>query len=148
VRHLVSIRLNEISPVSTPAYTQTSTALRSFARQFDADPDDVMRDAAAGELRRYFTRTDVASLPAGLVAAEHRSESNNLVENELRRKLLDERAARYGFDRPKTPQRLLMQLYRRRLEWNRPPEARSLAIQTDFPRDRYGHATDWHPAHR
>jgi HK97 family phage prohead protease len=41
VRHLLSIRLTEISPTSTPAYTQTQTALRHLAQQFGEDPDDI-----------------------------------------------------------------------------------------------------------
>jgi HK97 family phage prohead protease len=71
VRHLNSVQVISVSPVSNPAYLDSSVGLRSyeaglrsFARFADADPDDVIRDAVAGvELRRYLERTDV-SVPA------------------------------------------------------------------------------------
>jgi len=50
VRHLVSIRLAEISPVSVPAYFDTNTALRHLASQLGEDPDDVLRLARQHEL--------------------------------------------------------------------------------------------------
>lgn len=58
VRHLVSIQLGEVSPVSVPAYADTSTAIRSLAGQLGEDPDEVMALAQSGELRSLFTRTD------------------------------------------------------------------------------------------
>jgi hypothetical protein len=67
-RHLVSGRLIDVAPTAVPAYPDATVGLRSFATHVGADPDDVIRDAFAGvELRRYYERTDIASLPAGLV---------------------------------------------------------------------------------
>lgn len=58
VRHLVSIRLTEVSPVAQPGYAQTSTAIRNLAGQLGEDPADVEAIAAQGELRSLFVRTD------------------------------------------------------------------------------------------
>lgn len=60
VRHLISVRLTEASPVSQPGYIETSTAVRHLASQVDADPADVAALAAAGELRTLLMRTDQA----------------------------------------------------------------------------------------
>jgi Caudovirus prohead serine protease len=58
VRHLVSIRLTEVSPVAQPGYAQTSTAIPNLAGQIGEDPDDMEALAAQGELRSLFMRTD------------------------------------------------------------------------------------------
>lgn len=65
-RHLDEVQLRSISPVSTPAYPDATTARRSldlasqsFARQFDADEDEVRYDLENGNAARYFTRTDL-----------------------------------------------------------------------------------------
>ncbi|CQD10629.1 Caudovirus prohead protease [Mycobacterium europaeum] len=58
VRHLVSVRLTEVSPTAQPAYPSTETALRSLASQVNEDPEDVLALASAGELRSLFVRTD------------------------------------------------------------------------------------------
>jgi hypothetical protein len=131
VRHLVSIRLSEVSPVSQPAYFDTSTAIRSLAGQVGEDPEDVAALAERGELRSLFTRTDLSvaappTVPPGVT--EHRSgePSSGSVELELRRKLSDERAKRLGYDKPVDPRARLLTLYRRKSEWDAPVEARSL----------------------
>ncbi len=58
-RHLVSVRLIDVSPVSNPAYPDATVALRSLALQFDAEPEDVFGLAREGELRRLFTATGI-----------------------------------------------------------------------------------------
>ncbi|MGA7055472.1 MAG: HK97 family phage prohead protease, partial [Mycobacterium sp.] len=63
VRHLTSVRLIDVAPVTTPAYLDASCGLRSLAAQFDADPDDVFALAKDSELRKLFTRNDNSSGP-------------------------------------------------------------------------------------
>lgn len=58
LRTLISGRLFDVAPVNTPAYEDTSVALRSLARKFEAPIDEVAQLAAAGELMRFFKRTD------------------------------------------------------------------------------------------
>jgi hypothetical protein len=70
-RHLEGVRLLAISPVSVPAYNDTTVSMRSFATQFDADLDEVVADAEAGNLSRYFgdthpTHIDMAPTPRSM----------------------------------------------------------------------------------
>ena len=58
LRTLRSARLIDVAPVNTPAYEDTSVGLRSLARKFDAPLDEVRNLASAGELGRFFKRTD------------------------------------------------------------------------------------------
>ncbi|MDR7113888.1 HK97 family phage prohead protease [Microbacterium trichothecenolyticum] len=65
LRTLVSGRLYDVAPVNTPAYEDTSVgarsidgALASLARKFEADVAEVRSLAQAGELTRFFKRTD------------------------------------------------------------------------------------------
>jgi hypothetical protein len=107
VRHLVSIRLSEVSPVSQPAYFDTTTAIRSVAGQVGEDPEEVAALAARGELGALFTRPDLAGAAPPTVqpgVTEHRSgePSSGSIELELRRKLSDERARRWGTTSCKT----------------------------------------------
>lgn len=128
VRTLVSIRLTEVSPTALPAYADTSTAIRSLASQVGEDPADVEALAAQGELRSLFTRTDrQVTAPPTVLPGEYRSEpSSDTRELELRRKLSDERAKRYGTEKTADPARRLLSLYRRKQEWDAPvTEARS-----------------------
>ena len=60
MRTLVSGRLMDVAPVNTPAYEDTSVALRHLAEKFDAAPEEVRSMAAEGELVRFFKRTDGA----------------------------------------------------------------------------------------
>lgn len=68
LRTLVSGRLLDVAPVNTPAYDDTSVgtrsidgALASLARKFDADVAEVRGLAQAGELTKFFKRTDAPS---------------------------------------------------------------------------------------
>jgi uncharacterized protein len=63
VRTLLACKLIDVSPVVTPAYEPTTvTALRSFARFFDAEIENVADRAKKNELRKFFTRTDIGAL--------------------------------------------------------------------------------------
>jgi HK97 family phage prohead protease len=117
VRHLVSIRLTEISPVSQPAYVQTNTALRGLAAQVGEDPDDVFELARQNELRRLFPgRTDIAALPEGLVVAQR----NGAVPQGMswQKARLAMRARDMAMDRRPTPQELTLKLRQRRIQWD------------------------------
>jgi uncharacterized protein len=116
VRHLVSIRLTEISPVSKPAYIETHTALRGLAAQVGEDPEDVFELARHNELRRLFPgRTDIASLPEGLIVAQPQGMSTQQALLSLRAR--DPRPGGMGYRRP-SPQELTVKLRLRRMEWD------------------------------
>ncbi len=58
LRTLISGKLLDVAPVTMPAYCSTSVALRSLAAHMDAPESDVTDAALAGELRRFFVRSD------------------------------------------------------------------------------------------
>jgi HK97 family phage prohead protease len=58
LRTLLGVKLVDVAPVNTPAYIDTTTGLRSLARTMEAPLEDVRRFAEAGELRKFFKRTD------------------------------------------------------------------------------------------
>ena len=58
LRTLISGRLADVASVNTPAYEDTSTALRSLAQKFDAPLEEVRTLAAQNELTKFFKRTD------------------------------------------------------------------------------------------
>jgi HK97 family phage prohead protease len=60
MRTLRQVQLFDVAPVNSPAYLDTSVGLRSLARKFDADLEEVRSMAAANELVRFFKRTDAA----------------------------------------------------------------------------------------
>jgi uncharacterized protein len=111
VRHLVSIRLTEVSPTAQPAYADTTTAIRSLANQVGEDPEDVLELARQGELRTLFSDRHPVMVDVGAGATEHRSDEAALRELEALRKLNEERAKRYGLDSTVDP---LLDLYARR----------------------------------
>ena len=57
-RTLISGRIIDVAPVSTPAYRDTNVALRSLADQVQASIEDVQKLADADELRKLLIRTD------------------------------------------------------------------------------------------
>lgn len=163
-RHLVSGRLDHVSPTSRPAYPDATVALRSFANQMDAPYDEVARDARAGELNRYLERTDnrdIAPTPA-LIEARNHSAAQSVTPGDLKQRLDKNRHNQFDADREgrlKLNQLLeqnrrrseLYELEERRVENRRralvgAAETRSLAV--NFYRDPNGHATQWHPAHQ
>lgn len=53
MRTLLSGRLIDVAPVNTPAYTDTSTGLRSLADKVGAELEEVRSAASAGELKKF-----------------------------------------------------------------------------------------------
>jgi HK97 family phage prohead protease len=72
MRTLHSVELIDVAPVNSPAYLDTSTAVRSLARQVHADPEEVRALAQEGELRKFFRRTDGPAPKKTLSGAEAR----------------------------------------------------------------------------
>lgn len=62
-RSLHSVDLVDVAPVNSPAYLDTSTALRSLAQHVGADVDEVRALATTNELRKFFIRTDKGGAP-------------------------------------------------------------------------------------
>ena len=60
LRSLISGRLIDVASVNTPAYEDTSTALRSLANKFSADIEEVRSMAQANDLIKFFKRSDNA----------------------------------------------------------------------------------------
>jgi uncharacterized protein len=58
VRHLLSARLVDVAPVTTPAYPDASVGLRSLAQQVGEAIEDVLSLSERNELRQLFIRTD------------------------------------------------------------------------------------------
>ncbi|WP_128803714.1 MULTISPECIES: HK97 family phage prohead protease [unclassified Streptomyces] len=58
LRRLTGAQVVDVAPVNTPAYADTSAGLRSLAKKFDADLEEVRSLAQADELRKFFVRTD------------------------------------------------------------------------------------------
>jgi len=58
MRTLVSGRLVDVAPVNIPAYDDTTVGLRSLARKFEADVEEVRKLAEANDLIKFFKRTD------------------------------------------------------------------------------------------
>lgn len=70
MRTLHSVRLMDVAPVNTPAYEDTTVgtrsidgALISLSRKFEADLAEVRTLAAAGDLSKFFKRTDKQGAP-------------------------------------------------------------------------------------
>lgn len=62
-RTLISGRIIDVAPVSSPAYRDTSVAMRSLAKHLDVPLQDVMELHAEKELRKFFIRSDKAGEP-------------------------------------------------------------------------------------
>lgn len=58
LRSLLSVQLVDVAPVNSPAYLDTSAALRSLADCKHVDPDELRAMAERDELRALFQRTD------------------------------------------------------------------------------------------
>lgn len=71
-RTLLSLALHDVAPVNAPAYLDTTSAVRSLARQVHADPEEVRALAQEGELRKFFMRTDGPAPKKTLSGAEAR----------------------------------------------------------------------------
>lgn len=69
MRTLLSGKLIDVAPVNVPAYDDTTVGLRSLARKFEVDVEEVRKFAADNELMRFFKRTDGPQAPAKRSAA-------------------------------------------------------------------------------
>ncbi len=58
MRTLVTGKLIDVAPVNIPAYDDTTVGLRSLARKFEVDVEEVRALAVKNELIRFFKRTD------------------------------------------------------------------------------------------
>jgi HK97 family phage prohead protease len=58
LRTLISGRAVDVAPVNSPAYLDTSAALRSLATRMSADPEEVRQMAEEQRLIEFFKRTD------------------------------------------------------------------------------------------
>ncbi|HRD59373.1 HK97 family phage prohead protease [uncultured Nocardioides sp.] len=58
VRTLRQVQLIDVAPVNTPAYLDTSVGLRSLAKKFDAEFEEVRSLADKNELVKFFKRSD------------------------------------------------------------------------------------------
>lgn len=63
LRTLISGVLVDVAPVTTPAYPDTTTGLRSLAEKVGADLTEVRSLAEQNELRKFFVRTDNKGKP-------------------------------------------------------------------------------------
>lgn len=57
-RTLISGRIIDVAPVLTPAYRDTTVAMRSLAKFLDAPLEDVIQAHREREIRKFFVRTD------------------------------------------------------------------------------------------
>lgn len=62
-RTLVSGRLIDVAPVSTPAYRDSSVGMRSLAKKMDAQLEEIVALAKTDELRKLFVRSDGPAKP-------------------------------------------------------------------------------------
>jgi HK97 family phage prohead protease len=74
-RMLLSLELIDVAPVITPAYPDTTAGLRSLARKFDAELDEVRAMAERNELRSFFQRTDSVDPAAKEILARKAEET-------------------------------------------------------------------------
>jgi HK97 family phage prohead protease len=131
VRHLVAIRLQELSPVAVPGYLNTSAAVRSLAGQLGEDADEIAALAEQGELRSLFSEH---GQPVVIDAKPEARTGNDLDlrrrRNELEAKHIQMQTGHRPDEPPNIAQRLL-ELRRRKMVWDQPVEARSLDIYVE-----------------
>lgn len=58
LRTLISGRIIDVAPVPSPAYRDTSVAMRSLAKHLDVPIEDVIKAHREKEMRKFFVRTD------------------------------------------------------------------------------------------
>lgn len=118
------VPLKDVSIVADPAYDAATVSVRSFAghsfaRQFDASEDDVIRDFHNGELRRYFDNRQPVYVDMGSNDLDIRRRRNANWATKI--KLDDGR----GPDEPPTLDERILRHRMRRNQWDAPIEARS-----------------------
>ena len=72
LRTLHSGKLLHVSPVTNPAYSQTSASLRSMARFMDAPYEDIRSAYADGNLAKFFTRSDNRGARRGALSSQQK----------------------------------------------------------------------------
>jgi HK97 family phage prohead protease len=157
-RTLVSGKLLDVGPTSTPAYQDSSVAvLRSLSAYVNADLDEVTADFRNGNLARYFTRTDnVQSAPTPLAVAQRSEPSADDGLMDLRRRKLELWRRKLSWDEPTMDtRRARLKLWERKIRMDDEElgivrEARSRdtveAQSLTARRDDHGNAIDWHAA--
>jgi HK97 family phage prohead protease len=70
LRTLVEIQLVDVAPVVQPAYTDTSSSVRSLAAHLDADPEEIAELLRSGEIRKALKPPAVNIDLGGIAAAE------------------------------------------------------------------------------
>lgn len=70
-RTLLSVDLVDVAPVNTPAYLDTSTAIRSLAKKVHANPEEVRKLSDQGDLRKFFIRSDTSGAGVPGVRVTH-----------------------------------------------------------------------------
>jgi uncharacterized protein len=70
-RTLLSVDLIDVAPVNTPAYLDTSTAVRSLAKKVHASEAEVRKLSEAGDLRKFFMRSDTSGAGVPGVRVTH-----------------------------------------------------------------------------
>ena len=70
LRTLVNVRLMDVAPVNSPAYLDTSAAVRSLADRLDVDPGDVPALGERGEIAQRLAKPTVIDVaPRPVLAA-------------------------------------------------------------------------------
>jgi hypothetical protein len=64
MRTLLTGQLVDVAPVNTPAYTDTSAALRSLANHVHADVEEVRSAARSDDLRRFLVKSGKVVIPS------------------------------------------------------------------------------------
>lgn len=125
MRILLSGRLIDVAPVTSPAYLSTSVStsvgLRSLARHAGAPIEDVVRYAEADDLRRFLTRSDRLSSPLFGPVAKMRARALQTG----------------GVGRPLTPHQAKMKMMARR--WAQPAPLSGAQARAQLVRRRYAH---------
>jgi hypothetical protein len=152
-RTLVSGKLIDVGPTSTPAYEDSSvTVLRSLAANRGADLDDVTRDFQNGNLARYFTRSD-RTAPTPLAVAQRSADESPM---SVRYKQLELMRRKMEWDTPKiSTQQAQLELMRRKMIMD--DDGSTFEVRTLDGRQAQallarrapnGDFVDWHPAQR
>jgi HK97 family phage prohead protease len=84
-RTLISGRIIDVAPVSSPAYRDTSVAMRTLADRMSAPYEDVIAMAKADDLRKLFIRSDRPGSPREPVAIRSLSGATALAQTKTKK---------------------------------------------------------------
>lgn len=82
IRMLLSCRLIDVAPVTSPAYPDATVGLRSFAQFVDVPYEDVVDRAKKDELRSFWQRTDNAGPPKNTAHSQQQKPTNQSGKND------------------------------------------------------------------